>query len=194
MLFHHNLDISPLVVSKHYEAGDVRRDPVILGRSKLDLLDTGFIAALTVERQRPLDPVLFSAFLNPLIDTAKQLLVMGCSVREAHEVILAQYEEGGNFRFRRAPLWRDGHSQWQTFLDERTRSLPRGYERGSQTFSQALTGKKSHRLRRLNLVPTEMTDFCGPTTGFLSGSDEVQRGGSKRGLGPSSSFRRRWSD
>jgi hypothetical protein len=40
--------------------------------------------------------------------------------------------------------------------------LPRGYERGSQTFSQALTGKKSHRLRRLNLLPTEMTDFCGP--------------------------------
>jgi hypothetical protein len=113
VLFHHNLDIGLLVVWKHYEAGEVGRDPVILGRSKLDLLDTSFIAALTVERQRSLDAVLFRTFLNPLIDPAKQLLVICRSVREAHEAILAQYEEGRDFRFRRAPLWRDGDYQCQ---------------------------------------------------------------------------------
>ena len=103
MLFHHSFDVGLLVVGKHDEVGDVGRDPVIFGGRKLDLPDTGLIAALTVERQRLLDAVLFRTFLNPLINPAKQLLVMGRSLREAHEAILAQYEEEGDFRFRRAP-------------------------------------------------------------------------------------------
>jgi hypothetical protein len=88
MPFHHRFDIGPLVAWNHYEAGDVARDPIILGRRKLDLLDTSLIAALTVERQRLLDAVLFSTFINPLINPAKQLLVMCRSVREAHQAIL----------------------------------------------------------------------------------------------------------
>ena len=89
VLFHHSLYIGLLVVGKHYEAGDVGRDPVILGRSQLDLLDTSLVAALTVEWQRPLDAVLFRTLVNPLINPAKQLLVVGRSLREAHGAILA---------------------------------------------------------------------------------------------------------
>jgi hypothetical protein len=96
VLFHHSFDVGLLVVWKYYEAGDVGRDPIILGRRQVDLLDTSFIAALTVERQRLVDAVLFRTFLNPLINPAKQLLVTGGSVREVHEAILAQYEERGD--------------------------------------------------------------------------------------------------
>ena len=89
MLFHHSLDIGLVMVGKHYEPGDVGGDPIILGRRKLDLPDTSLVAALTVERKRLLDAVLFSTFLNPLINPAKQLLVVGSSLREAHGAILA---------------------------------------------------------------------------------------------------------
>ena len=106
--FHHRFDIGPLVAWNHDEAGDVARDPIILGRRKLDLLDTSLIAALTVERQRLLDAVLFSTFINPLINPAKQLLVLCRSVREAHQAILPQYEQEGNRGWKREPQRKTG--------------------------------------------------------------------------------------
>jgi hypothetical protein len=92
------------VAWNQYEALDVGCDPIVLGRRKFDLLETTFIAALTVEGQRLVDAVLFGTFLNPLIDGAKQFLVMCGSLREGHKPILAQYAQEMNFRFPRP--WR----------------------------------------------------------------------------------------
>ncbi len=60
VLFHYRFDIGLLVPWNYNEALHVGGDPVILGRKKLDLLDTRFIAALAVERQRLVDAVLFA--------------------------------------------------------------------------------------------------------------------------------------
>jgi hypothetical protein len=102
--FDHRFDVGPLVAWNQYEALDVGCDPIVLGRKKFDLLETTLIAALTVEGQRLIDAVLFGTLLNPLIDGAKQFLVMCGSVREGHMSILPQYAQEGNFRFPR--LWR----------------------------------------------------------------------------------------
>jgi hypothetical protein len=99
VLFDHRFDVGLLVARNQYEALDVGCDPIVLGRSKFDLLETTFIAALTVERQRLVDAVLFGAFLNPLIDGAKQLLVMCGSIREGHKPILPQYALSGEKAF-----------------------------------------------------------------------------------------------
>jgi hypothetical protein len=104
VLFDHRFDVGPFVAWNQYEALDVGCDPIVLGRRKVDLLETTFIAALTMEGQRLVDAVLFGTFLNPLIDGAKQFLVMGGSVREGHMPILPQYAQEGNFRFPRP--WR----------------------------------------------------------------------------------------
>jgi hypothetical protein len=85
---HHRFDLVLLVPWHHYEAFDVGRDPVILAGREFDLLETSFIAALTVERQRPVDVVSFGAFINPLIDAAKHLLVMSRPLREVHRTFL----------------------------------------------------------------------------------------------------------
>jgi hypothetical protein len=83
--------------------------------------------------------VLFSTFLNPLINPAKQLLVMGRSVREAHEAILAQYEERGDFASGAAPLARWSLSEHSSTIEGHVASSNR---KPAQTFSRALTGKK----------------------------------------------------
>jgi hypothetical protein len=99
VLFDHRFDVGLLVARNQYEAVDVGCDPVVLGRRKFDLLETTFIATLTMEGQRLVDAVLFGTFLNPLVDGAKQFLVMCGSVREGHVPILPQYAQEGNFRF-----------------------------------------------------------------------------------------------
>ena len=48
MLFDHRFDVGPLVARNQYEALDVGCDPIVLGRRKFDLLETTFIAALTM--------------------------------------------------------------------------------------------------------------------------------------------------
>ena len=88
VLFDHRFDVGPLVAWNQYEALNVGCDPIVLSRRKFDLLETTFIAALTVEGQRLVDAVLFGTFLNPLIDGAKQLLVMCGSLREVHRTFL----------------------------------------------------------------------------------------------------------
>jgi hypothetical protein len=60
-----------------------------------------------MEGQRLVDAVLFGTFLNPLIDGAKQFLVLCGSVREGHMPILPQYAQERNFRLP-APLARSG--------------------------------------------------------------------------------------
>jgi hypothetical protein len=99
VLFDHRFDVGLLVARNQYEAVDVGCDPIVLGRRKFDLLETTFIAALTMEGQRLVDAVLFGTFLNPLIDGAKQLLVMCGSVREGHSPFSRKYAQEGNFRF-----------------------------------------------------------------------------------------------
>ena len=84
VVFRNKLNARLLVPRNHDEAGDVGRDPIVLGRRELDLLDTGFIAALTVERQRFLDAVLFGTFIDPLVDRAKNLFVVCRSIRGIH--------------------------------------------------------------------------------------------------------------
>jgi hypothetical protein len=93
VLFDHRFDIGLLVARNQYEALDVRCDPIVLSRRKFDLLETTFIAALTVEGQRLVDAVLFGTFLNALINAAKQFLVMCGSIREGHTPILPQYAQ-----------------------------------------------------------------------------------------------------
>lgn len=107
VLFDHRFDVGPLVAWNEYEALDLGCDPIVLGRRKFDLLETTFIAALAMERQRLVDAVLFGTFLNPLIDGAKQFLVMCGSVREGHKPILPQYAQETSFRLP-APLARSG--------------------------------------------------------------------------------------
>jgi hypothetical protein len=93
---HHRFDIGPLVAWNHYKAIDLRRDPVVLAGNEFDLLDTGFLTAFTVKRQRPVDAMLSGALVDPLIDAAKDLLVMSRPLREVHRTFLRIPRRQGN--------------------------------------------------------------------------------------------------
>ena len=72
------------------ETRDVRRDPVVLSRNELYLFDAGVIRALTVEWQGLLNTMLFSAFLDAVVDGAKHFFVVCRAVREVHRSIFAR--------------------------------------------------------------------------------------------------------
>ena len=90
MLLDHDFDARFLVPGNYDEAREVRRDPVVLRRNELYLVDAGVIRALTVERQGLLNTMLFSAFLDALVDGAKQVFVERRAVREVHRSIFAR--------------------------------------------------------------------------------------------------------
>ncbi len=90
MLLDHNLDGRFLVSGNYDETRDVRRDPVVLSRNELYLFDAGVIRALTVEWQGLLNTMLFSAFLDEVVDGAKHFFVVCRAVREVHRSIFAR--------------------------------------------------------------------------------------------------------
>jgi hypothetical protein len=90
MLLDHEFNARFLVSGNYDEARGVRRDPVVLRRSEFDLFDAGVIRALTVEREGLLNAMLFSAFIDAVVDGAKHLFVVCCAVREVHQSIFAR--------------------------------------------------------------------------------------------------------
>ena len=90
MLFDDHFDARFLVAGNYDEAGEVRRDSVVLSRNKLDLVDAVVICALTMKRERLLDSVFLRTLIDALIDRAKHLFVVRRAVREVHRSIFAR--------------------------------------------------------------------------------------------------------
>jgi hypothetical protein len=90
MLLDHDFDARFLVSGNYDEAREVRRNPVVLSRNELYLVDAGVIRALTVEWQGLLNTMLFSALFDAVVDGTKHFFVVCRAVREAHRSIFAR--------------------------------------------------------------------------------------------------------
>jgi hypothetical protein len=102
MTFRDGLDVRSFVTEGHYEALDVRCNPVILGQGELDSFDATFRCALTVEGQRLVDTVFLRPFRDPLIDRAKHLFVACRSIRKVHRNIFPDLPRGARSNPRQA--------------------------------------------------------------------------------------------
>jgi len=92
VLLDHDFNAGFLVTGNYDEMRDVRRDSVVFRWSELDLLDAGVIRALAVEWEGLLDTVLFSAFIDAIVDRTKDLFVVRRAVGELHRTILARLD------------------------------------------------------------------------------------------------------
>ena len=90
MLFDDHFDARFLVAGNYDEAGEVRRDSVVLRRDKLDLFDAVIICAFAMKRERLLDSVFLRTLIDALVDRAKHLFVVRRAVREIHRGIFAR--------------------------------------------------------------------------------------------------------
>lgn len=90
MSLDHGFDARLFVAGDQHEARGIRRDPVILRRCELDCLDATRRGALAMEWERLAHTMLPGACLDPLIDGAEHLFVVGRPFREVHSGILPQ--------------------------------------------------------------------------------------------------------
>ena len=77
------------------EARGVRCDAVVLSGPKVDRLYACLGRALAVEGKYLLDAVLLRAFLDPVVDRSKDLLVVSGRAREVHQAIVPRVRPVG---------------------------------------------------------------------------------------------------
>jgi hypothetical protein len=73
------------VPGNYDEAREVRRDPIVLRRRKLDLFDAVVFGALAMKRERLLDTMFLRTLIDAFVDAPKDLFVLCRAVREVHQ-------------------------------------------------------------------------------------------------------------
>jgi hypothetical protein len=90
VLLDHVFNARFLVARKYDEASEVRRDPVVLRRRKLDPFDAVVIRALAMKREGLLDTMFLRTLIDAFVDSPKHLFVARRAVREVHRNIFAR--------------------------------------------------------------------------------------------------------
>ena len=88
MAFDNALDRSLFVPWDHHETEALSRDELVLSWRNVNRGDARGASAFAVKGEGGLDPVLPSAFLDPLIDAPEDLLVPRRAFRKVHAGIL----------------------------------------------------------------------------------------------------------
>jgi hypothetical protein len=90
VLLDHDFNAQFLMPGNYDEASEVRRDPVVLRRRKLDPFDAVVVCALTMKREGLLDTMFLRTLIDAFVDGPKHLFVASRAVREVHRNIFAR--------------------------------------------------------------------------------------------------------
>ena len=82
--FNDSLDLRLFVARDHQEVVAHAHVAFVIRGTDVDGLETGTLPAFAMEAKRSRDVVSLCAFLDSLVDPAKDLFVAGCAVGEVH--------------------------------------------------------------------------------------------------------------